>query len=123
MYLKVARTITFFVILFISLDIVGASVAAIPSTSDHALTLHSQTLHSQKLPSAILTALLFEKAEEETARSEDEKYNMAGVVLLDFSRLAFSLSFYHTPPVQLQSPTFQYDVRPPLHELNGVFLI
>jgi hypothetical protein len=119
MYLKVARTITFLLILFMSMDIIGASVTALPSTADD----HTTIVHSQKSPSSVLTSFLCEKAEEESEKTEDERYSMAGVVLLDFSRLAFSLSFYHTPQVRLAVPAFQYDVRPPVHQLVRVFLI
>lgn len=118
MYLKVARSITFFVILFMSLQILGAPVAASPSNSAHAVTLHSK-----KLPSSILGSFLCEKAEEESEKSEEEKDGMARAILIDFARIAFSLSFYHNPQIQLPTLTFQYDVRPPVHELNCVFLI
>jgi hypothetical protein len=118
MYLKVARTITFLVVLFMSLDFIGASVTTLSSGSDHDLTLHSQ-----KSPSSVITPLLFEKAEEESEKTEGERFSTAGVVLIDFSRIAFSLSFYHTPQVHVSVPAFQYDVRPPVHQLMRVFLI
>jgi hypothetical protein len=118
MYIKVARAITLLVVLFMSLDIIGASVTALPSASNHKFTLDSQ-----KSPSSVITSLLFEKAEEETEKSENERFSTAGVVLIDLSRIAFSLSFYHTPQAHLSVPAFQYDVRPPLHQLMRVFLI
>lgn len=118
MYLKVARTITFLVILLMSLDIVGASLTALPSTSDHALTIHAQ-----KPPSSIFGYFLFEKAEEESEKTKEEKDGVARVVLIDFSQIAFSLSIYHNPQAELSVPTFQYNVRPPVHQLNCTFLI
>ena len=119
MYLKAARTITSLVILLMTLEIFGAAATALPSTADHAVTLHSQKSKS----SSILGSFLFEKAEEETENTEEEKNSIARVVLEDFSRIAVSLSFYHTPQVHFAAFTFQYDVRPPLHQLNCVFLI
>jgi hypothetical protein len=120
MYLRAARTITFLVVVLMSLEILGSSVTALPSSSDHD---HTLTLHSKKSPTSILGSFLFEKAEEESEKTEEEKDRMTRVILIDFSRIAFSLSFYHTPQVQSSELTFQYDVRPPVHELNCVFLI
>ena len=118
MFLIVARTITFLVVLLISADFIGASVTALPSGSDHGVTLHLQ-----KPPSSVYTSLLFEKTEEENEKTQHERFGTAGVVLIDLSRIAFSLSFYHTPQVYVSVPAFQYDVRPPVHQLMGVFLI
>jgi hypothetical protein len=118
MYLKVSRTIISLVILLLFLEILGVAATALPSASDDTLTLHSH-----KPLSSILGYFLFEKVEEETENTGDEENSMAGVFLLDFSRIAFSLSFYHTPQVQFTVLAFQYDVRPPLHEFNCVFLI
>lgn len=117
MYLKVARSITFLVIILMTLQILGASVTALPSTSDHTFTLHSK-----KRPPSILGSFLCEKAEEETEKGE-ERDGMARVILIDFSRIAFSLSFFHTPPGELSVPAFQYNIRPPVHQLNCTFLI
>ena len=118
MYLKVARTIPLLVILLMSLEILGCCVTALPAASDRAVTVHQH-----KTPSSLLGTLLFEKAEEETEKTEEEKDGIARMVLLDFSRVAFSLSFYHTPQVGFATVAFRYDVRPPVHEINCVFLI
>lgn len=118
MYLKVARAITFLVIILMTLQILGASVTALPSTSNHTFTLHSK-----KIPSSILGSYLLEKAEEESEKPEEENGGASRVVLIDFSQIAFSLSFYHTPLIQLSAPAFQYNVRPPVHQLNCTFLI
>lgn len=118
MYLKVARTITSLVILLMSLQIIGAAATALPSASDYTLTLHSQ-----KSKASVFGSVFFEKVEEETEKTEGEKDGMVGVVLIDFSRITDSLSFYHTPQVHVSAVTFQYDVRPHLHQFNCVFLI
>jgi hypothetical protein len=118
MYLKVARTITSFVILLMALEILGAAATASPSTSDYTITLRSE-----KSKASIFGYFLFEKAEEEIEKTEEEKDGIPGVVLVDFSLVAGSLSFYHTPQVLFVAFTSQYDVRPPLHQLNCVFLI
>ena len=118
MYPKLARAITFLVVLLMSLEIFGASVDAIPPSSDHTLTIHSQ-----KRPSSLFDNLFLQKAVEESEKTEEEKDGLPRVLLIDFSRMAFSLSFYYTPQIQLAVPTFQYDVRPPLHQLNCLFLI
>lgn len=117
MYLKVARSITFLVILLMTLQILGASATALPPTSDQTVTIHSK-----KVPSSVLGSFLFEKAEEETEKQE-ENGRMARLILIDFSQVSFSLSFYHTPKVRFPVPTFQYDVRPPVHQLYCTYLI
>lgn len=118
MYLRIARTIISLVILLMSVEILGAAAVSFPLDSDHTFTLHSP-----KSKSSIPGSFLFEKAEEETEKTEEEKNGIVRVVLEDFSGMAVSLSFYHTPLVHIAALTFQYDVRPPLHELNCVFLI
>jgi hypothetical protein len=119
MYFNLARTITSLVVLLMVLEIFGAAItAALPSASTDTLTLHEH-----KPPSSVLAAYLFEKTEEETEETEEEKDRMSRVILLDFSRIAFSISFHHTPQVEVSVRGSQYDVRPPLHELNCVFLI
>lgn len=118
MYLKVARSITLLVILLMTLQILGTSVSALPSASDHTIRLHSK-----KRPSSVLGSFLFGKAEEETEKPDQEKDGMTRAVLIDFSRMAFSLLVCHKPQVHFPVRIFQYDVRPPVHALNCVFLI
>ncbi|HYG04191.1 MAG TPA: hypothetical protein VD927_17210 [Chryseosolibacter sp.] len=117
MFLK-ARSVNFLVVLLMFLQIVGASANAQPTSGDRQLTLHAQ-----KPPSSIIASFLFEKTEEGSEKTEEEKDRMARVVLIDFSRITFSLSLFHSPHVQLAIPTFQYNVRPPLHQVKCVFLI
>jgi hypothetical protein len=117
MYRTVAKTIVFFVILLMPLEIVRAAATEVPSTSDRTLTLHAQT------DAWSLDSFLFEKTEEETERTEEETDGMMRVILEDFSRIAVSLSFYHTPQVPFTALTSQFDARTPLHQLNCVFLI
>lgn len=118
MYFKVARTVNLLVIILMSLQILGASIASLPSTSDH-----RASIHSQKTPSSILGSFLFEKTEEETKKFEEENGHLSRVVLIDFSSIALSLSAYHSPNFDLSIHTFRYDVRPPVHQLNCVFII
>jgi hypothetical protein len=118
MYLKAARTITFFMSLLMSLEILGAAVTSLPPTSDYTFTLHIQ-----KSKSSVLGSFLFEKTEEETEKTEEKKDGTKGPVLLDFSRIVCSLSFSSASQIHFENFTFQYDVRPPLHQLNCVFLI
>jgi hypothetical protein len=117
MYRTLAKTIVLLVILLMPLEIVRAAATDVPSTSDRTVTLHAET------ESWTLGSFLFEKTEEETERSEEETDGMMRVILEDFSRIAVSLSFYHTPQVPFTALTFQYDARTPLHQLNCVFLI
>jgi len=118
MYLKVARTITYLVILLLSLELLGAATTILPSASDHTVTVHSR-----KTKSCVFSAFLCEKTEEETEKTEEEKDGTVRVILQDFSRIAASLSCYHTLHVHFEVLASQYDVRPHLHQVNCVFLI
>jgi hypothetical protein len=118
MYFKVAKTINFLVVVLMSLEILGASLAVLPSASDSRLAIHSH-----KAPSSILGSFLFEKTEEENEGSEKENGSISRALLLDFSSAARSLSAFHSPDFHVVAHAFQYDVRPPVHQLNCVFLI
>lgn len=114
MYPKVARTINLIVVVLMSLEILGASATAMPWTS-------GPCIYSEEPPSSLFGSDLFEKAEEENERTEDE--SLSRVILIDLSQIAFSLSAYHHRDFDLAVNTFQFDVRPPLHQLNCVFLL
>lgn len=114
---KVARMITSLLIL-ICVQTLGVAATALPSISDYTFTLHPQ-----KSKSSILDFFLFEKAEEENQKIEEGKEGMVMFVLQDFSRIAASLSFYHTPQVRFVTLTFPYDARLHPHQVNCVFLI
>jgi hypothetical protein len=104
--------------LLMTLEILGAAATALPPTSDYTFNLHFQ-----KSKSSVVGSFLFEKAEEETEKTEEEKDGMMRAVLLDLSRIADSLSFSPPPQVQIGAFSFLYDVKPPLHQLHCVFLI
>ena len=118
MPLKAVRIVTTTVLLLILLEIVGAAITALPTSSEH-----TTTLHPKRSGTSVLASFLFEKSEEETEKTEKEKDRSDRVVLVDFSRVAFTLSFYHTSQKFLTHIAFLYNVRPPLHTLNCVFLI
>jgi hypothetical protein len=118
MYFKVARTINFVIVIVMSFEILAASLAVLPSGSDTRLAIRSQ-----KSPSSILGSFLFEKTEEEKEGTEKENDHISRAVLLDFSSAARSLSAFHSPAFYSIAHASQYDVRPPVHQLNCVFLI
>ena len=115
MYTKVARTINLIVVVLMSLEILGASATAMPWTS-------GPCIYSEEPPSSFFGSDLFEKAEEENEKDEDEK-SLSRAILMDLSQVAFSLSACYSRDLDLAVNTFQYDVRPPLHQLNCVFLL
>lgn len=119
MYLKVGRTIILFVAVLMLLEIFVASATALSWTS--CSVIYSEE-YSEELPSSILDSMLFEKAEEENEETEEEKC-LLRVVLIDFSKITLSLSAYHSPDFDLAVNTFRHDVRPPVHQLNCVFLL
>jgi hypothetical protein len=118
MYFKVVRTVNLVVVTLMSLEILGASLTVLPSTSDTRFVIRSQ-----KAPSSILASFLFEKTEEEKEGSETENEHISRAVLIDFSSAARSLSDFHSPDFHLIAHAFHYDVRLPVHQLNCVFLI
>jgi hypothetical protein len=121
---KVVRTIICLVVFLMFLDIVGAAVTTLPTSSDHALTIHTS-----KSKCWMLISFLFEKSEEESENEEETESPEEGkdtidrIILQYFSRIAASRSFYYAPRIRFAALTFQYDVRPHLHEFNCVFLI
>lgn len=115
MYFKVAKTINLLVAVLMLLEILGASVTVLPWSQ-------GATIYSEELTSSALDSILFEKAEEESEETEEEKY-LLRVVLIDFSQITLSLSAYHSPDLNLAVNTIRYDARPPVHLLNCVLLI
>jgi hypothetical protein len=116
--IKAARIISIIVLLPILLEIVGAAVSSLPETSER-----SATIHAKKPTPSVLAYLIFEKVEEETDKNEEEKDGSDRIVLVYFSRVALTLSLYHTRQTHYKPLTHQYNVQPPVHELNCVFLI
>lgn len=117
MRLLAAKIVTALVVFLMIFEIVGAAVTSLPANSDHALNYHT------KKPSSVFSSFIFEKAEEENEKTEEEKDGMSRVVLIDFNRVAVSLSIRHTPQIHFTRSAFQYDVRPSFHVLHCVFLI
>ena len=115
MYFKVARTINVVVILLMSLEIFGAPAAALRWNAE-------PTIFSEEVASSILGSDLFEKAEEENENTEGAK-SLSRIVLADLSQIALSLSACHSPDFYLSVNTFRFDVKPPVHQLNCVFLL
>lgn len=118
MYFKVARTVNLLVVVLMSFEILGASIMILPLTSRYDITLYSE-----ELPSSLLDVILFEKAEEENEKTEEEKHCLSRAILVDLSLVKLSLSAYHSPHIHLEFSTSRYEVRPPIHQLNCVFLI
>jgi hypothetical protein len=113
---KAARTINLFVVVLMTLEILGASATALPSSSAYRLSICSEESQA-----SILGSFLFEKAEEENEKTEEENAHLTRVVLLDFASIALSLSAHHSPHYRLSLDTDRYSQRPPLHQLNCVF--
>jgi hypothetical protein len=117
MRFTIAKSISIVIVLLISLRIFGATATALLPAFDHTGSIHT---HETGV-STLFDTFLLEKLENENERAENE--NVGKIVLIDFSRLSFSLSSYHSPQSELWLNALQYDVRPPLHQLNCTFLI
>jgi hypothetical protein len=118
MPLKAAKFVSSIVVFLMVLEIVGAAVTALPADSNHILSYHTK-----KSSASVFDAFLFEKAEEETEKSEDEKSGSDRALLVDFSCIAHTLSIQFIPKVNLTPFAFHYNVRPPVYTLNCVFII
>jgi hypothetical protein len=118
MGLKIGKILSVTVVLMMVLDIIGAAATAYPIHLDD-----QAAFSSKKNESSVISSLFIEKAEEENEKSEEEKRGCSRVVIADFSRIAFSLSRFHTPHVCDSARAHHYDVRPPLHAFNCTFII
>lgn len=116
MQLRIAKVLSFLVVLLITFDLVGAAITARP------VFLNDQTtMHSKKPSTSVIGSFILEKAEEENEKTEEESEGSSRTVLADFAHIAIFLSFFYTPrstPLALM-----YDVRPPVYALNCVFII
>jgi hypothetical protein len=118
MPLKLAKILTSLVVFLMVLEIIGAAIAAIPKESDRGLSVHSK-----KPAASVFGAFLFEKAEEETEKAEEEKNGADRTVLVDFSWVAHTLSVQFVAKVNPSPFACLYNVRPPVYTINCVFLI
>lgn len=118
MELKIAKVLSFMVVLLITFDLVGAAITACPiSAVDHNI------MHSKKPEGSLIGSLLLEKAEEENEKTGEEKEGCSRIVIADFSHIAISLSLFHTPHTGSTPRILMYDVRPPVYALHCVFII
>ena len=118
MPLKAARIINSLVVMLMLLEIFGAAVTAISFISHDSLSYHAA-----KPRASVIAAFLFEKAEEENEKTEEEREHSDRVVLVDFTWVASSLSSRHTSNDRISPVTTRYDLRPPVYTLNCVLLI
>jgi hypothetical protein len=118
MSLKAAKYVSSIVLLLMILEIIGAAGTALPIDTDRTLSFHTK-----KLTASVFDAFLFEKAEEETEKSEEEKNGTGRALLADFSWIAHTLSVQFIPKVNLTPFAFHYHVRPPVYTFNCVFII
>jgi hypothetical protein len=120
MQLRTGKILSFLVVFLIIFETVGAAATVLSVDSNS-----QSSLHSKKPVSSVMGSLLFEKAEEETEKAEEEKDGTARTVLVDFSHIAFSLSYlhshHHNHPAR--PALMYYNVRPAMHAFNCVFLI
>lgn len=116
--LRAAKIINSFIVAIMLLEIMGSVFIGFPSSCDHKLSIHNQ-----KSAASVIAAFICEKAEEENEKTENEKAHSERMILIDFSRVAFTLSLRHTPTHTALPITSHYDLRPPVYTLNCVFLI
>jgi hypothetical protein len=118
MRLKVAKAINLIVIILMSIEIVGASFAVLPSSSDN-----SPIINFENPSSSIIDSFFFEKTEETNENNEEENDHMARVILVDFSCVARSLSAFHSSDFDLSVHAVQDHVGSPVYQVNCVFLL
>jgi len=118
MYSKLFGTINLVAVLVMSLQTLGTSATAMLWASDPG----SYYEDYEELESSIPGSDVFEKAEEENEKTEEENC-LSRVVLMDLAKNALSLCAYHCPDFEPSVNTIQYNIRPPLHQLHCVFVI
>jgi hypothetical protein len=115
---KIARYLNIFVVILMTIDLVGASFAASPFHNEGKTSYHAR--HSNTSGFAFV---FFEKqAEEETEKNEEARENFIGAELVDFSQVANLLSKV-SPGIISTNPEQQFLIGPPLFTLHCVFLI
>ena len=102
MYCKVARSINGFVVLLMSLEILGASITALPSTAEYALSICSEDTASGGLG-----FLMFEKAEEENEKTEE--LTLSGTIAPGTESRVFDLK---NPNAEIKKVVFTYRSQP-----------
>src|SRR5687767_14815774 len=107
MPLKLTKIVTSLVVMLMVLEIIGAAVTAIPQGRDS-----NFSFHSKKSAASVFAVFLFEKAEEESEKAEEEKDGAHRALLVDFSWVAHTLSVHFIPKVNVSPFAFQYDLRP-----------
>jgi hypothetical protein len=119
MQLRIAKILCFLVVLLVTFDLIGAAVTACADNSNE-----QTSVQSKKPTSSIIVSFLIEKAEEEEdEKAEEKKTGRTTTVLADLSRIAISLSLFHTHNLHPTPLVLTYDVRPSVHSINCVFLI
>ncbi len=118
MHLRIARTIYVIVLMLMCLEIIGASATAGMSASCQGISIAAAEERT-----SIPGAFLFEKAEEENDKTEEENCHIARTLLIDFSHVAHSLSACYLGVLHLPANTTLFNVRPPAYRLNRVLLL
>ncbi|HEY0656260.1 MAG TPA: hypothetical protein VGD65_24165 [Chryseosolibacter sp.] len=115
---RVARLINLVVVMLMSAEIIGASITATRATCGYAVNIVAE-----ESGASLVGSVLFEKAEEENEKTEEENGHVTRALLIDFARIALSLSAHHSPQCDHRETTFGDRSKSAVHKFNCVFLI
>jgi|GEM_PF-3777340 hypothetical protein len=114
----IVRAVTALLFLMLSLQILGSAFTVEPENAEHHIAFRKK-----ESTTCIIGSILMNLVKDGTDKTLEDTDDIARVLLEDLSLIAASLSDHHAAQF-VQSPTvLQYDVRPPLHKVNCVFLI
>jgi hypothetical protein len=106
---KIARSIIWLVVGIMTFICISAAL-----TSSHNAVNQHDEFAEKEAKSSFLSSIVFEKAEEESEKTEEERDNVFTVELADLSQITMVLSYIHTPKVEFVPAEHLYDGFPSL---------
>jgi hypothetical protein len=104
--------------MIMTFECISSAIVTLPESYYSRVTVHQK----HEKPS-IFSAILSEKAEEETEKSEEERDKSFPIELADFSQIVSALSWFHSPLAHFRPFEHKYTARPRLFTLFCVYLI
>jgi hypothetical protein len=115
---QISRAIVCLVILIMTCECVSAAVFSSTGSDIGRLAYHAKNTKS-----SVSTSVLFEKAEVESERGEEERDKVFTIELADLSQIAMVLSHFHSPRVHFIPNEHRQNSHPPLFELFCILII
>jgi hypothetical protein len=117
MRLKTIRLVITLIVLTMTVECMSAALSQTESRVSYQKTIQALST------SSFLHYIFFEKAEEESKNSEEKTDRLVSFPLIDFSRIAISLSHVHSPQVDLTPYQHRFGSYPSRLTLHCILLI